>query len=86
MSARIRSLVTAESKLRAARTIFPLFREEQGSSANSRAARLIAAPEIQLCEMRPLLQKSSPKAHYSCRFKNSYQFCELPQRQTAFQT
>lgn len=46
MSAKIRSRVTAERRLRAARTILPLFKEEHGSSANSLAAVLMASPEI----------------------------------------
>jgi len=46
MSAKMRSRVTAERRLRAARTMLPLFNEEHGSSANSLAAMLIASPEI----------------------------------------
>jgi hypothetical protein len=46
MSAKIRSRVTAERRLRAARTMLPLFKEEHGSSANSLAAMLIASPEM----------------------------------------
>lgn len=44
MSARIKSLVTADNKLRDARTMFPRFTDEQGSSANSLAAKDIASP------------------------------------------
>ena len=44
ISARIRRRVTAERRFLAARTILPRFKDEQGSSANSRAATLIAAP------------------------------------------
>ncbi|KAF4518276.1 hypothetical protein B566_EDAN005844 [Ephemera danica] len=44
MSARMSRRVTADSRLRAALTMLPRFRDEQGSSANSRAARLIASP------------------------------------------
>jgi len=46
MSAKMRSRVTAERRLRAARTMLPLFNEEHGSSANSLAAMLIASPEM----------------------------------------
>lgn len=38
--------VTADSKFLAARTIFPLFNDEHGSSENSLAAKLIAFPKI----------------------------------------
>lgn len=42
----MRSRVTAERRLRAARTMLPLFNEEHGSSANSLAAMLMASPEM----------------------------------------
>lgn len=44
MSARIRSLVTADKSARAALTMAPRFMDEQGSSANSDEASLISSP------------------------------------------
>lgn len=44
MSARISRRVTAERRARAARTMFPRFTEEQGSSANSPEALFIKPP------------------------------------------
>lgn len=46
MSARMSRRVTAESRARAARTMVPLFTEEQGSSANSDEAIRIVSPGI----------------------------------------
>jgi len=46
ISAKMRSRVTAERRLRAARTMLPLFNEEHGSSANSLAAMLMASPVL----------------------------------------
>lgn len=44
MSARMSRRVTAESRARAARTMFPRFTDEQGSSANSPEALFIRSP------------------------------------------
>jgi len=49
MSAMIRSLVTEDSKARAARTIAPRFIDEHGSAANSPDVTLICSP-AQVCQ------------------------------------